>query len=406
MISVNTETSKRLAAGASALALLFAVTAIALTVSLYDDASYEPTTSTISTVQGVMMSVLFVLVGGTIALKRPGNLIGWSMLISGTGVLAGGVLGTYAELALLARPEQDLPGGFPAASLAAPSWTPLMAGIFLLIILFPTGRVPSRRWRLVAPLVLVSFAMISFMLATAPADYEAPFEQFGRNRLAFYDETILFAVFPVIFFCLGSIIAAIIDLIVRFRRSHGVEREQYKWLALSAGLLAVSLPFGGTPTGVVASTADVVFSIGLLAVPISVGIAVMRYRLYEIDRIINRALVYGLLTGTLGFMYFGLVVALQALLSSLSGGNDLAIVATTLLVAALFLPARRWVQEIVNRRFNRRAYDAARTIDDFSARLRDHIDMDTLRYELLAVIDETMQPARASLWLRKREAGR
>jgi len=141
-------------------------------------------------------------------------------------------------------------------------------------------------------------------------------------------------------------------------------------------------------------------------VPIAIGIAVMRYRLYEIDRIINRALVYGLLTGTLGFMYFGLVVALQALLSSLSGGNDLAIVATTLLVAALFLPARRWVQEIVNRRFNRRAYDAARTIDDFSARLRDHIDMDTLRYELLAVIDETMQPARASLWLRKREAGR
>jgi len=139
----------------------------------------------------------------------------------------------------------------------------------------------------------------------------------------------------------------------------------------------------------------------LCLLPLAIGVAILRHQLYDIDRILNRTLVYALLTATLGAMYLGVVVGLQAVLSSVAGGSDLAIVITTLLVAALFLPVRRRVQEIVDRRFNRRTYDAARTIDAFSARLRQQIDLDTLRYELLAVTEETMQPSRASVWLRR-----
>jgi hypothetical protein len=220
--------------------------------------------------------------------------------------------------------------------------------------------------------------------------------------LSFYSQDwLLGPVFAITGVCLLAIIAAGIHLIIRFLKSRGLEREQFKWLAFSAGLLAFSLPLSGSAQfGIVSKFANITFGAGLLTLPISVGIAVLRYRLYDIDRIINRTLVYAVLTAGLGALYFGVVVGLQALLRPLNGGNDLAIVVTTLFVAALFLPARHSVQQIVDRRFNRRAYDAALTVDVFSTRLRDQIDLDTLRYELMAVVDETMQPVRTSLWLR------
>jgi hypothetical protein len=191
-------------------------------------------------------------------------------------------------------------------------------------------------------------------------------------------------------------------LVHRFRRSHGRERQQLKWLALAAVAAFVVFVLSWPASILIHNIWDITPLIVFSFLPIATAIAILRYQLYDIDRILNRTLVYALLTACLGALYLGVVVGLQALLSSVAGGSDLAIVITTLLVAALFLPARRRVQEMVDRRFNRRTYDAARTIDAFSARLRQQIDLDTLRYELLAVTEETMQPSRASVWLRRR----
>jgi hypothetical protein len=260
-------------------------------------------------------------------------------------MLAGEILSGYAEYTLLAAPETDAPLALEAASLGAGSWTFLMAGVFLLIVLFPSGRPASPQWDLITKVVVVMFVVVWMGISTAPADYDPPFDGLGRNRLSFYSqEWLLIPVFATIGICLFAIIAAGIHLFIRFLQSRGLEREQFKWLAFSACLLAVSIPFSGSGQfGIISNTANVTFAVGLLTLPISVGIAVMRHRLYDIDRIINRTLVYALLTAGLGALYLGAVVGLQTLLRPLSGGNDLAIVATTLMVAALFLPARRHV---------------------------------------------------------------
>jgi hypothetical protein len=405
VVVLQATTLKKIAGAILVMTLLTAVGAVGLALAIEGSSVYEPDRGLGTVALDLAVVVIFASVGGVVALNRPHNLVGWAMLLSGSGMLAGGMLSGYAEYTLLAAPETDAPLALEAGSLGAGSWTFLMAGIFLLIVLFPSGRPASPRWALIAKVVVVGFAIVWLGLSTAPADYDPPLEVFGRNRLSFYSqEWLLVPVFATIAICLFAIIAAGIHLFIRFLKSRGLEREQFKWLAFSACLLAFSIPFSGTARfGILSVIANVTFTVGLLTLPISVGIAVMRYRLYDIDRIINRTLVYAVLTVSLGALYFGVVVGLQTLLRPLSGGNDLAIVATTLMVAALFLPARRQVQALVDRRFNRRAYDAALTVDAFSARLRDQIDLDTLRYELLAVVDETMQPNRASLWLRRAE---
>jgi hypothetical protein len=382
-----------------------AALAIALSVLLTTGPAYEMGGAGEGPIVTVTYALIFCFVGGFLAAKRSENLVGWSMMFSGAGILVGSLCTGYAEYVLLAHPGTDAPLALEAASLGAGSWTFLMSGIFFLLVLFPSGQPSSKRWALIAKVVGVGFLLIWFTITTAPVDYEPPFEGFGRNRLAFHDvEVLIGAIFGVIFVCLLAILAAAIHLFLRFLRSRGQEREQFKWLAVSAVLLGISIPFSGTSTGLLSRISEVTFIIGLFSVPISIAIAITRYHLYDIDHIINRTLVYAVLTAGLGALYFGVVVGLQALLQPLSGGNDLAIVATTLMVAALFLPARRRVQAVVDRRFNRRAYDAALTVDAFSARLREHIDLYTLRYELLAVVDETMQPNLASLWVRGRNS--
>ncbi|MGH2584656.1 MAG: hypothetical protein ACRDJE_07050, partial [Dehalococcoidia bacterium] len=206
---------------------------------------------------------------------------------------------------------------------------------------------------------------------------------------------------------LAGLVAAVISVFLRYRRATGIERLQIRQL-LFAGTFTVIFAAATVPFYYESVLVQVAAATAFLALPIATGISILRYGLYDIDRIISRTLTYGLLTAGLALTYAGLVIGLQALLRPLNGGSDLAIVLTTLAVAALFLPTRRRVQNAVDRRFNRRAYDAACTIDAFSARLREQVDLDTLRYELLAVVDETMQPARASLWLRagpSREGG-
>ena len=197
---------------------------------------------------------------------------------------------------------------------------------------------------------------------------------------------------------LASALAACASLVLRFRRSQGVERQQLKWFSYAAALLVATEPVVAllTPTG-----SNLASGLLVTLLPTAAGIAILRYRLYDIDRLISRTLVYGLLTAILGLTYVGGVLVLGQVFGGVGGDPpSWAVAAATLAVAALFQPARRRIQAVVDRRFNRRKYDAARTVEAFSVRLRDQVDLDTLSAELLTVIDQTVQPAQVSLWLR------
>jgi hypothetical protein len=278
-------------------------------------------------------------------------------------------------------------------------WELSWALLAVLLLLFPTGRLPSRRWRPVAWAAWAVLVLAALAAPFVPGPVAAGLPPnpiaipllAGVLRLAAGAAGVVLA---------GVILASVVSLIVRFRRARGAERQQLKWFAYGAALVFV-LPVASVvgvhlpgPAGRLLPTA--IFS----AVPVAIGIAVLRYRLYDIDRLINRSVVYGSLTVLLGGVYAGLVFALSQLLNPADQQSELAVAASTLVVAALFQPARRRIQGLVDRRFNRRRYDAARTVGAFSTRLRDQVDLDTLSAELLAVVDKTVQPNQVSLWLR------
>jgi hypothetical protein len=386
-----------LARAACAVSALLILAIAALLVVLGLDSSYAPEQSLVDIVPDLIMALSFSVVGAILTLKRPDNLVGWALSLAGFGQLLGG-LGLYGELALLAKPEAGLPAGVAVARIGQGAWTPLMAGVFLLLVVFPSGRFPSPRWRTIAPLVLGGFALVWLIISTSPGQLEPPFEAY-ENPLAVTDsEGYVAAGYAVIGICLGFIVVAGVDLLRRFRRSRGEERQQFKWFAASAGFLVLALPFAGMFNW--SGIAGAVFTVALIALPVSVGIAVLRYRLYELDVIVRRTLVYGVVTAALAGLYFAIVLLLQQVFSSFAGGSDLAIAGSTLAVAALFRPVRNRIQALVDRRFFRRKYDTQRTLEDFSARLREEVDLDTLHTELLAVVDETMKPSAVSLWLR------
>jgi hypothetical protein len=385
-----------LALAVCGLAGLLAAVVVALAVLIVLDASFDDDPLASGLVDAIT-ALAFAVVGAIVTTKRPDNLVGWALALAGVGLLFGEALGAYAELALIRKPELELPGGTVAGAIDAGSWTPMMAGVFLLFVVFPAGRIPPR-WRRVAPIVLIGFALIWLAISTAPGELEPPLGAYENPLAITSSKYYIVVLIPVIAACLVSLALAGIGLVMRFRRSRGAERQQFKWLAASAGLLVVTLPVAAAfnYSGVVGAF----MSVALTALPVSVGIAVLRYRLYDIDRVISRTLVYGSLTVVLGAAYVGLVLAGQALFSSFAGGSDLAIAASTLVVAGLFLPARSRVQRFVDRRFYRRRYDAQRTLEAFGARLREQIDLETLQSDRRAVVHETMQPSHASLWVR------
>jgi hypothetical protein len=387
-----------LARAACAVSALLILAAAALLTVLGLDSSYVPEQSLADSVPDIIMALSFSVVGAILTLKRPDNLVGWALALAGFGQLLGGVLGLYGELALLAKPEAGLPAGAAAARIGQGAWTPLMAGVFLLLVVFPSGRFPSPRWRTIALFVLSGFALVWLLITTSAGTLDPPFEAY-ENPLAVTDSHgYVVAVFPLIGVCLAFIVVAGVDLLRRFRRSRGEERQQFKWFAASAGFLVLVLPFAGIFNW--SGVAGGVFTIALIALPVSVGIAVLRYRLYELDVIVRRTLVYGVVSAALAGLYFAIVLLLQQVFSSFAGGSDLAIAGSTLAVAALFRPVRNRIQALVDRRFFRRKYDTQRTLEAFSARLREEVDLDTLHTELLAVVDETMKPSAVSLWLR------
>ena len=360
--------------------------------------SYASSQSLPGTLVDSLIPLAYVVVGVVVTLKRPANLVGWALVLAGMGSLVGGVVAAYGELAVLGRPDAGLPAGTSVAALSPGSWTPLMAGVFLLLATFPSGSIGSRGRRRWVVSVLAGFALVWVLITLSPGRLEAPLDDY-ENPLAVGGGSALIVAIPVIVACLVSIVAAGAMLVRRFRRARGHERQQFKWLASSAGLLVATLPFAAAFNW--SRLLGAVFSLELIALPVSVGIAVLRYRLYEIDRIVSRTLVYGSLTVVLGAAYVGLVLAGQAVFSSFAGGSNLAIAGSTLVVAGLFLPLRARIQRIVDRRFYRRRYDAQRTLEAFGARLRQQVELEALTAELRAAVSETMQPARLNLWLRR-----
>jgi hypothetical protein len=342
----------------------------------------------------------FSAVGALIISHRPNNLIGW--LLSAAGLLLGlnHFSSEYAIYTLLAQPG-SLPGGEVAAWLAYWLFVPSAALVVFLFLLFPTGRLPSRRWRWFA-----GFSVVAASIGAVSMALSSGMTALGRvpNPLSIEGVRDIDRIVEPFFFILLLLAAG--SMLVRLRRATGVERQQIKWfayaaaVAVSGNIVGHSL-FAATEASWLRWVGVIPGMAGVLGMPVAMGIAILRYRLYEIDLLINRTLVYGSLTATLIALYFGGTVLLQRVFVALTGQKStLAVVASTLVIAALFTPLRRRIQSFIDRRFYRRKYDARKTLEAFSAKLRDETDLDALRDDLVGVVRETMQPAHVSLWLR------
>jgi hypothetical protein len=351
-----------------------------------------------------LWAMSFPLVGAVIATHRPGNPLGWIFLVIGvsTGLVVFGY--EYASYVFRTAPG-TAPGGGLAIWVAQWAWAPgLGLALTFVPLLFPDGRLPSRRWRPVAWLSAIPIVVIPLSTALALWSWRGPALLDPNNvSQGMQDLGVLNFVPYILMMACG--LACLGALLLRFRRARGIERQQLKWLLFaSAVTIAILL--------VVQPNTSNEWELGMLlalplmpSVPLAAGVAILRYRLYDIDRLINRTLVYGLLTAVLGLGYMAGSLIFILVVGVGSGPPSWLVAAATLAAAAVFRPVRRRIQAVVDRRFNRRKYNAARTIEGFSGRLRDEVDLDTLSTELLAVVDQTMEPTRVSLWLRPSASG-
>jgi hypothetical protein len=344
------------------------------------------------------ITLVFASVGVLIATRHPANAIGWIFL--GVAVAAGlaTLAGSYAESWVDGREGSEALGK-TAAWYGELSWMPyILVPVTFLLLLFPDGRLLSRRWRVVAWCAGVGIAG-NFVLQGLQS---GPIPDYPQIRNPYgVESSVLDGLEGLTFLALLIVIlGSALSLILRFRRARGEQREKMKWLAFAGAVAAVTVPLGTIASDLVGEIVYVPIMLSVLGLPAATGIAILRHRLYDIDVVINRTLVYGALTATLALAYLGSVLLLQLALSGITEDSSLAVAASTLAVAALFRPARARIQEGVDRRFYRRKYDAARTLERFGAQLRDEVDLDALGSELRAVVAETMQPASVSLWLR------
>jgi hypothetical protein len=343
----------------------------------------------------------FMVVGVLVVAHQPGNAIGWlfsaSALLAVTGQLAG-QYGIYAS----ATRSGSLPGGTFAAWYGNWPWFLILALTLIFTpLLFPTGRLLSPRWRPVAWLAAAVTAVLTAVTSLQPElSVGTVPDRVIANPIgvAAVGNIVESPVFPaVVMVLVGLAAAAFGSVVLRFRRSRGEERQQLKWFTYAAALV----PLGVLGDSLPAPVGDLVTALPIVFLPVATGIAILRYRLYDIDRLINRTLVYGLLTALLGGVYTATVLILGQAFGGVGRDPPNWVVAgATLGVAALFQPARRRIQQVVDRRFNRRKYNATKTVEAFSLRLRDEVDLDVLSAELLVVVDQTIEPTRASLWLR------
>jgi hypothetical protein len=360
--------------------------------------------------QGTVIVAAWSSVGVLIASRRPAHPIGW--LFSALGLSSGVQLfcGEYAIYALVVE-RGALPGGQVSVWITCWLWVQTNVLVAFMTLLFPDGKLPSPRWRAIVWLNGVMAVAGSFTAAFLPGPspfIEAIDNPFGVEGLKDVKNLVDGVLEALSYGVLG--VAGLAALYVRFRRGLGAERQQIKWLAYAGTVLLTGtiLLYAGPESLSGSWFRQVGFAlqvIGLVGLPVAIGIAIFKYRLFEIDLLINRTFVYGTLTATLVALYFGGTVLLQRIFVALTGEKStLAVVASTLLIAALFNPLRRRIQSFIDRRFYRRKYDAAKTLEAFSAKLRDETNLDALSDDLVGVVRETMQPAHASLWLRPKRA--
>jgi hypothetical protein len=369
----------------------------------------------VENVTGVMLGVgfgAFAVVGALLVVRRSSNAIGW--ILAAVGLMVSTIFGAgsgYATyvMAIRGRPDALAVLGAWAANCL---WFVMLAlALIYLPLLFPDGRLLSRRWLSVAALGgigTLGFVLPGALVDTIPVN-DVPgrgiANPIGIEGLGKIEDFPIVGAAQALF--LLAALGAVASVVVRFRRSRGVERQQMKWFAyVIVVLIGGSVLTGGlsdlTGVGWLEKLSFALSMMGLMFLPIAVGIAILRYRLYEIDIIINRTLVYGPLTATLALMYFAGVATTQVMFRALTDQQQqpqLAIVASTLVIAALFNPLRRRIQSFIDRRFYRRKYDARKTLEAFTATLRDDTDLDALHDELVGVVRETIQPAHVSLWL-------
>src|SRR5215208_2449184 len=358
-----------------------------------------------------LTAISYAPVGALIASRHPENPVSWLLCLYGFVISLSYFSAEYAIYALLAQPD-SLPAGEAMAWVF--SWMlPLVIGFSTLsYLLFPTGRLPSRRWRW-AVWLTVAFIVVGVLLgafSSGPLSDLGPIQNpLGIVGLADFYSAVLYTTFSVL------LVAVISSVFVRLRRAGGVEHQQIKWFAYAVAANAIAVVVAYVIPGLIETplwferVGFALNNIVIPAIPIAIGIAILRYRLYDIDILINRTLVYGSLTLMLVLVYFGGVTATQVVFRALTGQEEqpqLTIVVSTLVIAALFTPLRRRIQRFIDRRFYRRKYDASKTLEDFSAQLRDETDLEALSNDLVGVVRETMQPAYVSLWLRPETASK
>jgi hypothetical protein len=359
--------------------------------------------SIITGLMGSVAAVTLATVGAVLASRLPRNPIGWLLLVAGA-VLGFSFVATTPGVT-------GLPGGIWLLWLGNLTWYPAVVFVGVLLpLLYPTGHLPSPRWRAVVvvaivtmTLALINTAFSPFSPGSAPPGVSNPLAVSGSLASVLSLMSSAATLAAVVCFPLAAA-----SLVVRYRRAAGVERAQLRWFAAVAALIglsfAVALMTNSATSGllaVVSNAAWLLLFVGLALLPVAIGIAILRYRLYEIDRLISRSIGWGVLTVILGAVFVGLVLGLQTLLAPFTGSNELAVAGSTLLVFSLFQPVRRRVQGIVDRRFNRSRYDAQAAVAAFSERLRDEVDLDTLQGSFLTLVEATLEPTTSGLWLRE-----
>ncbi len=354
-------------------------------------------------IENTVLPISFSIIGAIIASRLPANSVGWLFCAAASVSAVTNFSAGYATYALLAQPN-SLPAGEALAWLSYWVWFLGFGCIVLSLLLFPNGRLPSSGWRWLAWLTVLLTIVGALWVALSPGVIVT----LGSIRNPLGIEGLPSGYWPIqTIMSVLLFVAAVSTLGLRLPRARGVERQQIKWPAYTAVVATVGNLLYDTAISEAMGlrwlewAGYVVVIATLVGFPLSIGIAIVRYRLYEIDTLINRTLVYGALTVMLGLVYFGGVTATQAIFRTFTGqGNTLAIVASTLAIAALFNPLRRRIQGFIDRSFYRRTYDARKTLEAFGSKLRDETDLEKLCEDLAEVVDETMQPAHVSVILR------
>jgi MFS family permease len=351
---------------------------------------------------------LFTTIGALVASRQPKNTIGWIFCAMGLFSTSSVASGQYAIYAVVSSPG-SLPWGGTAAWLEAFLGGPIIIALFaLLLLLFPDGRTPSHRWRAALWLDLI-VAVLLFVGSFKPGPMETSSldvaNPLGIEEIGALLNALLFV---GVYLALALTVLGVVSLMVRMRRSRAEERQQIKWFAFAGAIMCAVLATGPLLWSLSRSSPGVtliwplLFISAVSTIPVATGIAILKYRLYDIDVLINRTLVYGALTATLALVYFGGIATTEAIFRALTGQKQqpqLAIVVSTLVISALFNPLRRRIQSFIDRRFYRSKYDTRKTLEAFSAKLRDETDLDALSDDLVGVVRVTMQPAHVSLWL-------